>query len=234
MSLKLEFKDVNNNYNLGLSVFVKETTSLGFKPSLTVSSIHLSFPIVVARHVSFAKMPLKLILGLFSLAGLLFYNWSEDDDTKDDSTKAQDRYKDACNQWNSARNKVQYLAERRLRILAAFAWDSSLKDVQKTVCDLMKQLCFSLRKINGEQKMSLIKQEVLKATPTTFDLTEELSSSIYMDSICIRLDDPKLNFMSSAPKIDPSNKIFAAVFYEIDDETHLGYFENQVLIGRKP
>ena len=217
---------------MGISVFLKNGNKLGFKPSVSFSSIQMSFPIIVARGSSFAGMPLKLIFGLFSLAGLLFYSWSEETE-KDNSEKSLERYKETCSLWNSARKETAIQSSRKLVLLAAIGWDSTLKQNEKSIQSKMDHLLANLkRKKTSQERSNFAKAEIFEKNDTLFDLTEELGTSIIMDSISVKMDDGSLNFAASLPRISAANHVSMVVVSELDRCLKWEVFNNHVLIGR--
>lgn len=233
LSAKLEYKEVNGNYSMGVGVFLKDGVRIGFKPCFTVASIHFSAPVVVAKGSTFAGMPLKLIFGLLSLAGLLFYAISEKEETDDSKEKAFDRYKDACAQWNESRKGETKAQTGRLKVVAAFAWDSTLPAMDKTVDEAVKGALSSGRSLSAAERSAALKEKIEKATPLVYDLTEEVASTIVMDSINLKMDDAGQSFLSSVPRLDASNKIAAVVVYDLDGSLAWSTFKDRILIGRK-
>lgn len=234
LSAKLEFKDVNNIYGVGLSVFLKEGHRFGIKPSFFLSSVHCSFPVVLAQNYSYAAMPIKVVLGLFSLAGLLFYNWSDADDSKHQRNKAVQRYREACSHRNSNRGVLDREYNHTLNILAAFAWDSTIHSQKKIIQQILtKDLGCSIKGKDWRSKVEKAVLQIRKDCDLTYDITEEIESSILMDSIKINLEDKKIHFLSTIPRVDANNKVSIAIIYQLDGQIKSELFKEQVLIGRR-
>lgn len=231
LSTKIEFKDMDGNFKTGLSLFLKDGMVFGIKPSLSISSINLSFPIVLSNGLGKSSFPLKVAGGIFALVSLLFYNWSEQPEPGEEE-KRLDRYKDLCKQWN--RSKKITFQDHRLSILLAYGWDSSVQSPEKKLEEIYSRICKSLKR--GESLPTLadtISKEIEGQIPTVYNITEEISSMIVMDSVKIKLNDSSSSLLSSVPRVSPDNKLKSAVVYSLDSKLYFKIFDSVILIGRK-
>lgn len=232
MSTKLEFKDIDDNYRLGLSLFFRDGGSIGIKPSLSFSTVSLSMPIVFARGFSFVNYPMKIVAGIFALAGLLFYNWSEDPEPKELASK-EDRYKEACQHWNSSYPEYSPKSSR-LVLLAVYAWDSSIKlvgpQIEKLFKDMIKHLSTSQ---SISSKCTYIHEHIQANCDEAFNITQEIGSHIAMDSVSVSLTPSSISVLSTAPCLTDTRSYRASCMYYLDGNINVAIFDGKIVIGRK-
>lgn len=228
----MEFKESNDNFRLGISLFLKEGNCIGIKPSISISSLNVSMPIVIGRGFSYLGFPMKVVAGVFALAGLLFYNWSEDPEPKQIKPK-EERYKEDCSQWNLSHGDFTP-KQGRLTFLAVYVWDIACKEakdkIQKSFNDSKVALSVAS---TFEEKSKLIQVAIEKNCEEAFNLTEAVSASILMDSVSIKLDPDHLSPLSTAPAMNESREYRAAAVYYLDGVLTFSTFDDRILIGRR-
>ena len=250
-SIKFLYKEIDGNYSVGLKAFIKNGRTLGLKPSLSISSVHISAPITLGIDLSYASFALKVIFGAMALAGLLFYKFSDEDE--DDiayanqvETKSK-RYNEHCLSLNKT-NRKQFdassmeseLKRSGLVILAAYFYDRKYRNECKASI-LQAYDTFKRSQVRSEgivpsdlgNVMKGIQEQVeqKEVEDKLANITNELNNRIFLSSLCFKVSD----FSESSEWGMPLNHESSAevsMIYLLNNSLIIGSFTHLIKIGR--
>jgi hypothetical protein len=221
---------------------LKDEQVLLLKPSVSYGNIKLSFPFVLVKNMAFGLFPLKLCAGLMALVGLVFYNWSEDDEFNPDDTpaKRKHRYSEDCASLNKRRSHVanealllREAAKDGLVVLEAWVYDSKLKkDISSELERLKKEAQAQLRA--DAKKLPLLvdaardSSKVLQSEAV--NVTTLVNNIVLLSSL--RFDVAEYSRVNALPSIGQKGVHEIAVLYYLRGALHISHARERLVIGR--
>ena len=177
-----------------------------------------------------------------ALAGLLFYNWSEDDEFNPDDTpaKRRHRYSEECLALNKRRSHAsneallqREVAKNGLVVLEAWVHDASLrKGVAAELARLRRE---TLPKLRGDPKRLVpfigAARDASKVLPSeAVCVTALLNNLVLLSSLSFDVaEHAKVNAL---PALLHTGKHEVAVLYYLRGSLHLAHACDKLLIGR--